>query len=233
MLDIVYFVKAEDSNEELRYSLRSIEKNFEHGKVWFYGGCPNGLKPDKWIYVEQTQPNKWERVKNMLYLACKNNEITEDFYLFNDDFFIMKPWEYETVYNKDLYRLIVRSEGRTGRVNGYSQRMRDTVHALENAGYDVKNYAVHMPIKLNRKKVLETLNAFPGCSMFRSLYGNYNDIGGVDRHDCKIQSIDKEPTSEDILLSTNDDSFRIGKVGEFIRAQFPNPCKYELPSIGS
>ena len=37
MKDIVYFVKDTDTNEELRYSLRSLA-NFPHGKVWFYGG---------------------------------------------------------------------------------------------------------------------------------------------------------------------------------------------------
>lgn len=58
MYDIVYFVKESKTNEELRYSLRTL-KNFPHRKVWFYGGCPEGLKPDQYVYVEQDQPTKW------------------------------------------------------------------------------------------------------------------------------------------------------------------------------
>lgn len=61
MYDIVYFVKESDENEELRYSLRSL-KNFPHKRVWFYGGCPKGLKPDVHVYVEQNEQNKWQNV---------------------------------------------------------------------------------------------------------------------------------------------------------------------------
>ena len=52
MYDVVYFVKDTKENEELRYSLRTL-KNFPHAKVWFYGGCPEGLKPDHHVYVKQ------------------------------------------------------------------------------------------------------------------------------------------------------------------------------------
>ena len=67
MKDIVYFVKDTKINEELRYSLRSL-KNFPHGKVWFYGGCPEGLKPDYHIKIEQDQPTKWANIFKMFKL---------------------------------------------------------------------------------------------------------------------------------------------------------------------
>jgi hypothetical protein len=228
MIDIVYFLKDTEVNEELRYSLRSVEQNFEHGKIWFYGGCPKGLKPDKWVHVNQTQPGKWERVKQMLYLACQNEDLSDDFYLFNDDFFIMKPWTYEPVYNKTLDGLIKKSEKLTGGVNKYSYRLRETVRVLEASCCGIKNYAVHMPIKFNKQKVLEVLRAFPGCSMFRSLYGNYNEIGGVCISDCKITKLDEKPDVNVTLLSTNDQSFQYGLVGEYIRSQFKQPCRYEV-----
>lgn len=81
--DIVYFVKDTESNEELRYSLRTL-KNFPHRKVWLYGGCPAGLKPDKWVHLVQDKENKWENVRMMLESACKNKEISSSFWLFND-----------------------------------------------------------------------------------------------------------------------------------------------------
>ncbi len=58
-LDIVYFVKESAQNEELRYSLRSVEKNFPHRNVWFVGGKPKGLTPDKWHAVNQDRETKW------------------------------------------------------------------------------------------------------------------------------------------------------------------------------
>ena len=89
MNDIVYFVKESRENEELRYSLRTL-KNFHHRKVFFYGGCPDGLVPDQHIHVRQNQPTKWQKVQMMLKLACNNPHITANFWLFNDDFFVMQ-----------------------------------------------------------------------------------------------------------------------------------------------
>lgn len=110
MWDIVYFVKDTKVNEELRYSLRSL-KNFPHNKVWFYGGCADGLKPDYHIEVDQDQPTKWQNIFKMFKLACSNKDITKNFWLFNDDFFVMKPIDYETnYYCGDLYKRVVTLE---------------------------------------------------------------------------------------------------------------------------
>ena len=79
--DIVYCLKEAWTNEELRYSLRSVEENFKYRMVVFYGGCPGKLTPDRHVRVIQSQPTKWERVRNMLYLICDDDELTEDFWL--------------------------------------------------------------------------------------------------------------------------------------------------------
>ena len=226
-MDIVYFVKECETNEELKYSLRSIEKNFTFDKVWFVGGCPIDLVPDGHIKVRQIQPTKWDKTYNLLKVICNNKDVSDDFYLFNDDFFIMKPWKYQTRYCGELYKFIVDVEGRNKGISGYSQRLRDQLKLLEQAGCTVKNYGVHTPLKVNKKKALETLKAFPGCPMFRSLYGNYNKIGGANKPDVKISSLDKMPSPDAELLSTTDKSFRVGKVGDYIRKQFPEPSRYE------
>ena len=59
--DIVYFLKDTYYNEELRYSLRSVEENFPHARVVFAGGCPVGFKPDLHIEIEQS---RFERKKS-------------------------------------------------------------------------------------------------------------------------------------------------------------------------
>ena len=43
--DVVYCVKDDPDNEELRYSLRSL-KNLPHQKVWIYGGGPKWLNEE-------------------------------------------------------------------------------------------------------------------------------------------------------------------------------------------
>ena len=114
--DIVYFVKESPANEELRYSLRSVCENFDFRKVWFYGGRPSYLMPDEWIHVVQNQRTKWMRTTNMIRLICQNDEITDDWWLFNDDFFVLQKTDgIPSPYYRDIYRHIVRIEDRHGR----------------------------------------------------------------------------------------------------------------------
>lgn len=224
MNDIVYFVKDTKSNEELRYSLRSL-KNFPHRKVWFYGGCPDGLKPDHHISVVQDQPTKWMNIFKMFKMACLNKDISKDFWLFNDDFFIMKPVKKGPNYFEgDLYKRVVTLEDKHGGITPYSQQLRYTLQELEGMGCDTKNYALHVPMLINKKKGIELTNIING-PMIRCLYGNYFKIGGENHSDVKIDSVTKGYKDTE-YLSTNDKSFN-GLIGEQIKLKFPDKCEYE------
>lgn len=225
-MDIVYFVKDTKENEELRYSLRSL-KNFPHDKVWFYGGCPKGLKPDYHVKVNQNQSTKWENIFMMFKMACVNDKISKDFWLFNDDFFIMKPIKSgPNYYNGSLYKRVVTLEDTHNGFTPYSQQLRYTLQELEGMGCDTLNYALHVPMKINKKKGQELVNIMDG-PMIRCLYGNYFKIGGEDHSDFKIDSINKKYRDGD-YLSTNDKSFNYGEVGKQIRDIFSDKCKYEV-----
>ena len=227
-IDIVYILRNDIEPQELRYSLRSL-KNFPHGKVWFFGGEPAYLRADGQKYVAQRGDTPWSRVSYTLRQVCEDNDVTEDFWLFNDDFFVMKPLqEYVPRYNGTLMEHVAEVEARHGgHPSAYTAELRQTAKALEAKGYDTKNYACHVPILINREKALKTLNEFPFVPMFRSLYGNQFDIGGVNLPDVKIAVINKEPDHEAELLSTADNSWLVGKIGAYIREQFPEPCRYE------
>lgn len=233
--DIVYFVKDEPRNEELRYSLRSVEENWKYRDVWFYGGCPEGLKPDKHVQVEQNGATKFENVRNMMKLVCMNDEITEDFWLFNDDFFILKPMpeKYPPQYNGTLYERIVNIENRQGLMaTAYTKELRNLAKTLKKAKKGCLNYAVHKPMLINRKKMLEVLRQFPTEPMVRALYGNYYEIGGEDKHDMKVAMVDFEKmdmvAEKWEFLSTSDESFERGTAGRFIRERFKNMSRFEV-----
>lgn len=226
-VDIVYILKNNIDPYELTYSLRSLV-NFPHGKVWIYGGEPEGIKADSQVTFEQEGRSKWEKVSNSIRKICENEEITSDFWLFNDDFFCMKKCDgIPAIYNGTLYdriREIVKRHG----VSEYSRRLNQTAAILRGKGLPVRNYAVHMPMLINREKALEVLDSFYGSPMFRSLYGNYCDIKGEDRKDVKIYRLNEEPDQEAEWLSTTNESFRFGAVGRYIRAQFTEASEYEI-----
>ncbi len=232
--DIVYCLKETPKNEELRYSLRSVEENLKYRNVVFYGGCPVDLKPDRSVRIAQNEPTKWERVRNLLINICNDDKLTEDFWLFNDDFYILKPMpeDMPPQYNGTLYEHIIHVEGRHGNSPTiYTQRLRHLVNTLEKNDYDCLNYAVHKPILYNRKKLKEVLEKFPDEPMVRALYGNYWKIGGFNNRDMKIQLLDY-PHIDRIrknwdFLSTSDKSFNFGNIGEFIRERFKNKSRFE------
>lgn len=228
--DIVYFVKSDVFNEELRYSLRSVEANWPYFRVWFCGGCPDGINPDIMMRLNQQGLNKWEKVRNSIIKVCENNEITEYFWLFNDDFFVMKnrKADFEPQYNGRIADYIEQiKKEHHGSHSEYTVRLLKTIEVLENAGRGTLNYEVHKPMLINRYKALEVLDKFPEVGGFRSLYGNYWQIGGENRHDMKIKELGTFDWEDWEFLSTADKSFREGDVGKYIKGKFNKISRFE------
>lgn len=226
--DIIYILRNDIEPQELRYSLRSLE-NFPHGDVWFVGGEPAYLRADRQVYIAQRGDTPWERSTYTIREICSSDETPEEFWLFNDDFFVMKPQkEFGPKYNGDLWRHIAHIEKRHGgKISAYTAQLRRTAQELENAGFQTRNYAMHIPMLINKQDALETLDRFPFVPMFRSLYGNMHDIGGENMADVKIATITERPSEDAEFLSTSDSSWIVGEIGRFIRARFQEPCKYE------
>ena len=228
--DVVYILKEHAGPDELRFSLRSIEANMTHGKVWFYCGCPDGIKPDEHVPGPQIGSTKWERVRNSLIQVCKNDEITDKFWLFNDDFYVLRRMTRTVPLHRgqlrDHYESIEARHG--GMRSGYTRRLRACEETLRHAGLTTLDYAIHVPILVDRKMGLETLKAFPNNPMFRSLYGNYAKIGGefFEEIDVKTMDPDKEIPDDALFFSTGNRAFA-GFVREQLETRFPDPCKYE------
>lgn len=230
--DIVYFVKEAPENPELVYSLRSVEQNWPYKSVWFCGGCPRGIKPDHQFKIEQVGIDKWSRVRNMIIEVCKNDNITEDFWLFNDDFFVLRPQrEYQPQYNGELLPYVEKTElKQSGQSDDFTRRLREASNVLSADGLTTLNYEVHKPMLINRKKALEICEKYPNTSAFRSLYGNYWNIGGTNKHDMKIKVLEY-PKMDDVerlwdFLSTSDISFG-GVAGQFVRKKFKDKSRFE------
>jgi len=227
MHDIVYILRNDIQSDEIIYSLRSVDQNFRHNSVWIYGGKPDSIKPDHYVKYKQLGGSKYMKVTNTLREICNNDDITEQFYLFNDDFFIMQQVEeFPTLYAGTLWERCDRIRERHGRDSGYSKNLRETAALLEREGYGQLDYALHCPILIDRRKALDTLDQFTGYPMFRSLYGNHHSIGGQWAKDHKIQNTTDTP-GECLFVSTSDKSFRFGAVGKTLRTMFKEPSRFE------
>lgn len=228
MRDIVYILKDGITSKELVYSLRSVEKNFPHRYVWFVGGKRAGLKPDRVVYHRQDGPTKWDLIKSSMLEVIKQPELTDEFYLFNDDFFVMKPFEGEFINYADrsLTERVNDFIEERGAPNRYARTIlaaRDQLLAL---GYPEVNFEVHLPMLFEKGKVEEALKKCTSPQM-RSVYGNITGCRYIERPDVKVNRMEYIPDDPD-FVSTNDNTFAFGNIGKYIRQTFDKRSRFEL-----
>lgn len=227
--DVVYIVKEDPHNEELRYSIRSVCENFPVRNIWIFGYCPRWLK--EIIHVDIPQDgDKWSNSKMLFSKIANCESLPDEFVLFNDDFFVMEKVDKVEQYYDGLLQ---------DRINSLQEKFKDTHPLYTNqlqqvadrlAEYGIKNpknYAVHKPMLFNREKMAESLRLTEDLPMsLRSFYANYFKVGGIDAPDTKVFKCGEYKFSGP-YLSTDDRTFRLGRVGKNIRKKFTNPSKYE------
>ena len=225
--DIVYILKADTPTEELTYSLRSIEANFPHRLVWFVGGQPKGLKPDKALPHKQYGADKWGNIRYSMLKVIEEPELTEEFFLFNDDFFVMKPvkGKFVNYAEKTLSWRIEDLRRDNPWLTPYTRTLIKAREELKRLGCSEVNFEVHTPMLFKKSLVPSIMK----CSspQMRSVYGNLNGIPYKEREDVKIYDFVTVPEDAD-LISTNNEVFTRGNVGAYIRERFPNPSRFEL-----
>lgn len=228
-LDIVYVLKQDVEPAELIYSLRSIERNFPHRKVWFVGGHPEGIFPDGSIYHTQEGYSKFERSHSSLRKIIECQDITDRFFLFNDDFFILKRIDtlnFKNLTNGTLEKRIHVLTERQG-LNPYIQGLKEMRMELVRHGYDTLSYSVHIPILFDKAILKTVLDEFE-TPMFRSVYGNISGEPYEYHRDIKISDLESIPGEDWDYVSTTEKSFRHGKVGEYLRRMFSEPSRFEF-----
>ena len=226
--DLIYILKADIDTEELKYSLRSVEQNFPINRVWFVGGQPEGLEPDIRLKHDQVGNSKWEMIRSSMWKAVSDERLTEDFFLFNDDFFVMKPVDTDSFRNfvdGTLERRIDELHSESG-MNAYTRTLFKLEQELKTMHEPTMNYDVHLPMLLNKEQVRSTLYKCSSPQM-RSAIGNINRLPFVIHPDVKVYDLESVPVNE-TYLSTNDDTFRKGNVGKYIRETFTTKSRFEV-----
>ena len=231
--DIVYLVKNTKYNGELRYSLRSVCKNFPHRNIWFIGSMPEGIKPDYFQPVKQSNNSnpsgKYNNVYKLFDAISKNKAISSNFILFNDDFFVLKPVKKLPVYAYGSLEEQIEFVKREARIpnSRYIELLNKEVEDLTERKLPCNNFALHLPLMINKKMMQDVIKEFGRFN--RSLYGNYTYYTDYlkQQKDVKIYNHIQIPSEDQIFVSTTDGSFNLGEVGKYIREKFKDPCEYE------
>jgi hypothetical protein len=179
-MDIVYVLGTGSrwKNNELRYSLRSVEKNLVNvDKIWVVGANPGFTKGIRFIeHPDEFEPvNASGNVTRKLIRVCSEPELSEDFLFFNDDFIVIKPCDANklpTWYKQDMADYPPEFFNK----NDWRRRMKATFNTLQSCGLPTLNYDYHAPMHFNKTLFPQVMQRFDYSSgiglLYRSLYGN-------------------------------------------------------------
>jgi hypothetical protein len=232
--DAVYVVKWSDRNEELRYSLRSVTNIGDLGTVWVFGGRPLFLGEHeriRHVYVPQ-EADRYRNAEDTLLAALRTPEVPDGFYLFNDDFFVTRPTDTVPVLNRGDAWTSYRDQVRRFTPGDYLRAMKATLTWLSTNGYERPlSYETHAPLKIDKEGMAAAIQRgrlICNGAHIRTLYGNFQDLGGLTVTDCKVWNTNRMLyPQEHPFLSTNDQAFKRGHVGYRIRQMFPEPQPWE------
>lgn len=234
MRDIVYVVGPGESNEELRYSLRSLA-SLPHGRVFLVGSPPSWTAGVTKVAVAQ-QRNKWLSSTLNLSVACSLDEVSDDFIYMNDDMFIMKPVSEIPVYHRGSLDQVIAAERESLRASPrrsrYVNGAERTRALLVQQGLDASalvSYEVHTPMPVSRREMGQAILLGQHLEVLhkRTLYGNLAHAGGILTADVKVTRQQPEWSPEWTFISTDDTAFARDAVGEYIRDTFTEPGPYE------
>jgi len=233
MLDFVYICREGD-NEELRYSIRSVVQNLPHANIWVVGGKPRWYQGN-YIPVKQ-KGTKFENARANMNAIVSCNQISNDFILMNDDFFIMSPIDYVKDYHCGTLNQKIDYFVNKHPKSKYTKLLINSMKVLRRSGINNPiDYTLHIPMNMNREKLKRIMSM---SISWRLAYGNIYRINSekvtlrpgsakdvkIYLEDNKLTDVSSNPLS-DIYLSTEDRAFI--RMKKFFMQTFPNKTKYE------
>lgn len=232
-MDVVYICKPGETNEELRHSLRSLS-NLPHNRVWLVGYKPRWATNVEYLPTVQRASKNINTWRNWQAVAGHDG-ISEQFVLFNDDFYVTRPIEQVPALHRGPLDEMIAKYARH-RIIGCRERAAHTRRLLLQLGRTpLFSYELHTPMVMNRQLLargldwLEQNRRAPLEQVSkRTFYGNYAQAGGEQASDIKVQRANAGlPETELPFLSTSPISWP-GLAGGWVRRVFSQPSPHEI-----
>ena len=234
-------------NNELRYALRSIEKNLSgYDKIFIIGECPEWVYCNVVSYTEtkcgllyscnnegvihipqkDTPGRKEFSIWSKIMKAVNSEICSKDFLFTNDDIFFIKPIHTGAIqyyYEGTLQEKYERSHG----------HYKAAIGNVINVSQGTNIYAdIHTPIIYNKELFKERTSVmWEKEYVIKSLYSGYETHNTAFMTDCKINKI---MTEDEILGKIHGRYFfSIGPYGvcpamnKVLNKLFPNKSRYE------
>lgn len=199
---VIPYVK--NNSGELEACLKLIDKHFPHRNVYVvekHDRSPHRFAP----HIDQIMKYKW---------AIENLDLTEEFYAFNDDFFVMQPVDGTTYYHRGRLTDHIASRRRN---DWYTKSLISTVRFTSPSAL---SYELHVPFLFNKEKLYKLIHWLDpennkDCPLIRSTYASAFKVGGEYMDDVKnVPDFDART-----YLSTTERSFLSQPIGRYIRSK--------------
>jgi hypothetical protein len=243
-IDVVYVLGKGSiwHNNELRFSLRSLDKNLKgFRKIFVVGEKPGWMKNVIHIdYPDELVNNADGNIIRKILRVCQEKTLSENFLFINDDHLVIKPVEAAEIppYHKGDMTTFPPAHFT---VNFWRGRLYRTKNILLERGYKALHFDCHCPIVINKKKFPEVMGMFNyekniGYTM-KSLYGN---VVHPDAPEMKGEKVvifrpyilkDIEDRVKDaVFVAFNDDGLK-ASLKNWLYMNFGEASKYEKTGI--
>lgn len=234
-MDVLYVLGtgSKFNNEELKFSLRSLERFGKNiGRIILIGEKPDFLDYSKIEHhpFEESGVKEY-RIASKILFACEEGIVSGNFLFCNDDFFFTQSFDANNYpfYNKGS---LLNGEPKTA----YQEHLKITRDFLVSKGKSTKHFDVHTPIIYNSEKFMalrecwETSKKTIGM-VVKSIYCNMYGFLGMPYNDIKLKSL-QLPSDLNLLKTSNcfsiaDEAWNKG-VKNHLQHLFPTKSKYEL-----
>lgn len=244
-MDILYVLGTDSNweNNEIRYSLRSLDKYGKNvGRIFIATPrLPEFINQNEitWIPSQDPTDRNHKNIQSKIEEAIYHSEISDDFLLSSDDHFFIRETDFDNYpyYHKGN----LPSKLKEGRDNGYWQSLVQTRKILEDFDLPVYSTNPHCNTHYNRLVYIENQAIFDAgwntktgtetnCIMGNLLiergarYTKYRDVKiyHIQDRDDLLRQI-----GENHCFSIADSSLEEG-MAAFLKETYPNKSKYEL-----
>lgn len=215
-MDVVYILGSGSvaDNKEILYSVRSLALNMlDIGKVFVVGEKPPDLPGVIHIPASDYTKIKWKNAYYKTLKACRDERISEEFLLMNDDFFMLKPFMGS---DWPFYSLLGSNGGNCGALS----------------------FAIHCPIRIKKDWYLNM--PFPidskGHLSPRTFYANFYKAPQKYCRDFilranKFAPVFQEQVKDWPCFSLSNESFLDPQFLLWLDSLFPDPSPFESKSL--
>lgn len=214
------------NDAELKYSLRSVEKNLcGYGNVFIVGRKPTWIQNITHIEAKDHFEVPDRNIMTKIMKACDNPDVSDTFLFMNDDHFLMHTFHVEKFpfYYSESIESYLERRG----MDGYGQRVRNTYDYLKKNDLPTKYFDSHTPILIEKSRFKEIMSKVDWEKkhgfVIKSLYANSLKIEGIQEKDHKLETT---PRKNDPVFSTTPKPK--AAVTRFLSEVFNKQSKFEI-----